>query len=238
MEKFLEEKNKMIMFSFLNLLIIYTNATITEFKFMEIDFKLKDEYSIISFSSIIFIIFLYYVLQMFFQYTILIRTAEYKKLILEEKRESIILNNLPSYIGWLVELSNFFISFKFLNYYLPLLLINLTIYFKFFTNLDILIFNLGIQILIFIVFYFEFKDIENKTLGPIISYIKLIEIKTDDLNLAIEKIKKNSIYLEEKDKIILDLAHKTVKKRTSELTIQKDDILLEIENLQNKYKIK
>jgi hypothetical protein len=226
------------MFSFLNLLIIYTNATITEFKFMEIDFKLKDEYSIISFSSIIFIIFLYYVLQMFFQYTILIRTAEYKKLILEEKRESIILNNLPSYIGWLVELSNFFISFKFLNYYLPLLLINLTIYFKFFTNLDILIFNLGIQILIFIVFYFEFKDIENKTLGPIISYIKLIEIKTDDLNLAIEKIKKNSIYLEEKDKIILDLAHKTVKKRTSELTIQKDDILLEIENLQNKYKIK
>lgn len=157
---------------------------------------------------------------------------------MEEKRESIILNNLPSYIGWLVELSNFFISFKFLNYYLPLLLINLTIYFKFFTNLDILIFNLGIQILIFIVFYFEFKDIENKTLGPIISYIKLIEIKTDDLNLAIEKIKKNSIYLEEKDKIILDLAHKTVKKRTSELTIQKDDILLEIENLQNKYKIK
>ena len=44
MDKFLEEKNKLLIICFINLLIAYTETKITKFTLLDIDFELKETY--------------------------------------------------------------------------------------------------------------------------------------------------------------------------------------------------
>ena len=77
MDKFLEEKNKLLIICFINLLIAYTETKITKFTLLDIDFELKETYIISDFNSLFIILFFYYFFQMLFHYSTFMRTEEY-----------------------------------------------------------------------------------------------------------------------------------------------------------------
>lgn len=163
MDKFLEEKNKLLIICFVNLLIAYTETKITKFSLLDIDFELKETYIISNFNSLFIILFFYYLLQTIFHYTSFMSSQEYHTIMKNEEKEKSITNIFPNSIKWYLKTINFFTSFKFLNWYIPLIIINLTIYFIYYTNLTIFFITLFLQVLIQLFLY----NFLNKTIEPI-----------------------------------------------------------------------
>ncbi len=224
MDKFLEEKNKLLIICFINLLIAYTETKITKFTLLDIDFELKETYIISDFNSLFIILFFYYLFQMLFHYSSFMRTEEYDTIIKNEEKEKSVTNIFPNFIKWYLKTINFFTSFKFLNWYIPLIIINLTIYFIFYTNLTIFFITLFIQIFMQTLFNNSF----NKSIKPITLEIDENLIKIEEYKIALEKIKKFSKIADEKDKKVLNLAITTLEKRASSLEKSKEDILIKM----------
>uniref|UniRef100_UPI0040474D84 hypothetical protein n=1 Tax=Aliarcobacter sp. TaxID=2321116 RepID=UPI0040474D84 len=217
MDKFLEEKNKLLIICFINLLIAYTETKITKFSLLNIDFELKETYIISNFNSLFIILFFYYLFQMLFHYTSFMRTKEYNTIIKNEEKENSITNIFPNTIKWCLKTINFFTSFKFLNWYIPLIIINLTIYFIFYRNLTIFFITVFTQIIIQLFF--------NKTIKKTIQPINDISIKIKENEIALEKINKYSENEDNKDKKVLNLAINTLERRISSVKKLQEDIL-------------
>lgn len=222
MDKFLEEKNKLLIICFVNLLIAYTETKITKFSLLDIDFELKETYIISNFNSLFIILFFYYLLQTIFHYTSFMSSQEYHTIMKNEEKEKSITNIFPNSIKWYLKTINFFTSFKFLNWYIPLIIINLTIYFIYYTNLTIFFITLFLQVLIQLFLY----NFLNKTIEPINLDINNILTKIGEYEIASEKIEKSLKVIKEKDRKILDLAIVTLEKRASSLKKLQEDILI------------
>lgn len=214
MDKFLEEKNKLLIICFVNLLIAYTETKITKFTLLDIDFELKETYIISNFNSLFIILFFYYLLQTIFHYTSFMSSQEYHTIMKNEEKEKSITNIFPNSIKWYLKTINFFTSFKFLNWYIPLIIINLTIYFIYYTNLTIFFITLFLQVLVQLFLY----NLLNKTIEPINLDINNISTKIKEYQIALEKI--------EKYKKVLNLAITTLEKRASSLKKLQEDILI------------
>ena len=224
MDKFLEEKNKLLIICFINLLIAYTETKITKFTLLDIDFELKETYIISDFNSLFIILFFYYFFQMLFHYSTFMRTEEYYRIIKNEEKEKSVTNIFSNFIKWYLKTINFFTSFKFLNCYIPLIIINLTIYFIFYTNLTIFFTTLFTQVLIQIFLNNSF----NKTIKPITLEINDISTKIKEYEIALEKIEKSLKTINEKDKKVLNLAITTLEKRASSIKKFREDILIKV----------
>lgn len=89
MDKFLEEKNKLLIICFVNLLIAYTETKITKFSLLDIDFELKETYIISNFNSLFIILFFYYLLQTIFHYTSFMSSQEYHTIMKNEEKKNL-----------------------------------------------------------------------------------------------------------------------------------------------------
>lgn len=119
MNEFLKAKNRLLIISFVIILLEYTQTTITDFKIMGISFELKEDYLINNFNTIFILFFFFYVLE-FFSHGILLRFD--KDYIEMEEKRKIIKEEDGIFYKQIYTITFYLTSFDFLKTHLTLII--------------------------------------------------------------------------------------------------------------------